>query len=205
MSTTPEHAILPAEIASKNSPENAPLRESPTQEALESAPIVEVMFGKANTPFRESLVKMPRKPRNAEWRSREYLTHAEVEKLIKGAESVGRHGHRDGTLILVAYRHALRVSELVTLRWDQIDLAQGLMHINRLKNGTPSTHPIRGPELRALRRLQRDYPGCTYVFNGGAQDSINRLGGQKNRCAGWSCCGHRFSCSPPHAAARRRF
>jgi len=49
-----------------------------------------------------------------------------VEKLIKGAESVGRHPHRDGTLILVAYRHALRVSELVSLHWDQIDFVQGL-------------------------------------------------------------------------------
>ncbi len=66
-------------------------------------------------------------------------------------------------LILLAYRHALRVAELVALRWDQIDLAQGLLHVTRAKNGTPSTHPLRGPEIRALRRLQRDYAG-PYVF-----------------------------------------
>jgi len=53
-------------------------------------------------------------------------------------------------LILIAYRHGLRVSELVSLRWDQIDLAQGLVHVARLKNGTPSVHPLRGPELRAV-------------------------------------------------------
>jgi len=44
------------------------------------------------------------------------------------------------------------------------DLKQGLMHVNRLKNGVTSTHPIRGPELRALRRLKRDYPDTPYLF-----------------------------------------
>ena len=64
----------------------------------------------------------------------------------------------------MAYRHGLRVSELVSLRWDQVDLKQGLLHVSRRKNGTPSTHPLRGPEIRALRRLQRDYPETQYVF-----------------------------------------
>jgi type 1 fimbriae regulatory protein FimB/type 1 fimbriae regulatory protein FimE len=103
---------------------------------------------------------------NAERRSREFLTPAEVERLINAAEKLGRHGHRDATMILIAYRHALRVSELVSLRWEQVDLAQGLLHVKRLKNGNASTHPLHGPELRALRRLQRDYPNCPYVFTG---------------------------------------
>lgn len=67
-------------------------------------------------------------------------------------------------MILLAYRHAFRVSELVSLRWDQVDLAQGRLHVRRRKNGNPSTHPLHGPELRALRRLQRDYPDSRYVF-----------------------------------------
>ena len=108
--------------------------------------------------------KMPRKPKNKDVRSREYLTGKEVEALISEARNVGRHGHRDATLILVAFRHGLRVSELVSLRWDQVDLAQGLLHVTRAKNGTPSTHPIRGPEIRALRRLKRDYPDTPYLF-----------------------------------------
>jgi type 1 fimbriae regulatory protein FimB/type 1 fimbriae regulatory protein FimE len=108
--------------------------------------------------------KLPRKPQNKDVRSREYLTEAEVDKLMAAAKGVGRHGHRDATLILIGYRHALRVSELVSLRWDQIDLGKGLIHINRSKNGTPSTHPVRGPEIRALRRLERDYPDTPYVF-----------------------------------------
>ena len=106
----------------------------------------------------------PRRRRNAELRSREYLTQDEVNRLMEAAGKTGRHGHRDRTLILIAFRHALRVSELVALHWDQVDLKQGLLHINRAKNGSPSTHPLRGPEIRALRRLQRDYPETPYVF-----------------------------------------
>ena len=108
--------------------------------------------------------KMPKKPRNKDVRSREYLTEKEVNKLVATAKSVGRHGHRDATMILIAYRHALRVSELVALRWDQVDLDQGRLHVVRRKNGVDSTHPLRGPEIRALRRLQRDYPATPYVF-----------------------------------------
>ena len=106
----------------------------------------------------------PPRRKNSEVRSREHLTPDEVERLIASAKSVGRHGHRDATLILVAYRHGLRVSELVALRWDMVDLKQGLLHVSRLKNGVASTHPIRGPELRALRKLQRDYPETPYLF-----------------------------------------
>ncbi len=106
----------------------------------------------------------PPRRKNSEVRSREHLTFDEVDKLILAARSLGRHGHRDATLILLAYRHGLRVSELVALRWDMVDLKQGLLHVNRLKNGVASTHPIRGPELRALRKLQRDYPDTPYLF-----------------------------------------
>jgi type 1 fimbriae regulatory protein FimB/type 1 fimbriae regulatory protein FimE len=109
-------------------------------------------------------VAPPRRVPNKERRTREHLTPAEVEKLMAAAGKVGRHGHRDQTLILVAYRHALRVGELVALRWDQIDFTQGLLHVSRLKNGTPSTHPLRGPEIRALRRLKREGEASAYVF-----------------------------------------
>jgi type 1 fimbriae regulatory protein FimE len=107
---------------------------------------------------------MPRRPRNADVRAREYLTPDEVEQLERAAASVGRHGHRDATLVTLAYRHGLRVSELVALRWEQIDLKAGALHVSRLKNGSPSVHPLRGPELRALRRLRRHYPATPYVL-----------------------------------------
>lgn len=106
----------------------------------------------------------PRRRKNRELRSREYLTPDEVEKLMAAAGKLGRHGHRDRTLILIAFRHALRVSELVALRWDQVELKHGLLHVNRSKNGTPRSHPLRGPEIRALRRLQREYPDPPYIF-----------------------------------------
>ena len=59
-------------------------------------------------------------------------------------------------MVLVAFRHGLRGSELVDLRWEQIDLEYALLHVRKLKNGTPATHPLTGKELRALRRLQRN-------------------------------------------------
>ncbi len=105
-----------------------------------------------------------RRLKNKDVRPREYLTDTEVERLMKAAAKTGRHGHRDSTLILVTYRHGFRVSELVALRWDQVELDSGRMHVSRIKKGTPSVHPIRGPEIRALRRLKRDYPDSPYVF-----------------------------------------
>lgn len=84
--------------------------------------------------------------------------------MLKAARNVGRHGNRDATLILIAYRHGLRVSELVALRWEQVDFNGGTIYINRLKQGVSSIHPLRGPELRFLRQLQRDYPDSPYLF-----------------------------------------
>ena len=92
------------------------------------------------------------------------ISETEVAAVGAAAAAQGRYGLRDSTLILVAFRHGLRVSELVALRWDQVDLAHGLLHVNRAKNGMLSVHPLRGPELRALRRVRRDYPETPYVF-----------------------------------------
>ena len=107
--------------------------------------------------------KVKRKPYK-ELRSREYLKPDEIENLMDAARETGRYGHRDKTLILIAYRHALRVSELISLRWDMVDLKKGLLHVSRLKNGIDSVHPLRGPELRALRKLLREYPDTPYLF-----------------------------------------
>jgi integrase len=106
----------------------------------------------------------PTKIPNQDKRSREHLFPTEVAAMVSAAKKVGRHGLRDSTLILMAYRHGLRVSELVSLRWSQIDFAGGTIYINRLKHGVSSTHPLRGVELRALRQLQRDYPDSNYLF-----------------------------------------
>jgi type 1 fimbriae regulatory protein FimB len=106
----------------------------------------------------------PPKVPNADRRSREHLTPAEIDRLIAAARRLGRHGDRDAAMILLAYRHGLRVSELVGLRREQVDLRQGLLYVRRRKNGLPSTHPLRGPELRALREVLREYSDGAYVF-----------------------------------------
>ena len=109
-------------------------------------------------------VATPKRLPNAKLRTREYLTDAEVARLIDIAKN-NRHGHRDATMILVAYRHGLRAAELTDLRWDQIAFQSATLHVRRVKRGTPSTHPILGDELRALRRLQREQqPKSPFVF-----------------------------------------
>ena len=109
-------------------------------------------------------VVMPVRPKTADLRTREYLTDDEVKRLADAAKA-NRHGHRDATMILVAYRHGLRASELTDLRWDQVEFTTATLHVRRVKQGTPSTHPILGDELRALRRLQREQdPKSPFVF-----------------------------------------
>jgi type 1 fimbriae regulatory protein FimE len=85
--------------------------------------------------------------------------------IIAARRAGGRLPERDALLIIVAYRHGLRASELIALRWDQLDLKAGTIHVARLKHGSPSTHPLRGPELRALRAWKREQGDARpYVF-----------------------------------------
>ena len=111
----------------------------------------------------EKRAVLPLRRPNIELRNREHLTETEVEKLIEAAKG-NRHGHRDATMVLVAYRHGLRASEICDLRWDQIDFTSATLHVHRVKNGKPSTHPVRGDELRALRKLEREAPKSPFVF-----------------------------------------
>jgi type 1 fimbriae regulatory protein FimE len=111
-----------------------------------------------------SAKRPPRKLPNAARRSREYLTPQEVDRVIVAARRLGRHPVRDATLILLMYRHGLRVAEVIALRWDAVDFQAGSLHMRRVKRGHPSVHPLRGPELRALRQLARSYPGTAYLF-----------------------------------------
>jgi type 1 fimbriae regulatory protein FimE len=115
------------------------------------------MTDAARTAANRTLQRLP----NSSYRPREYLTETEVERLIEIARKRGRNGPRDAAAILLAYRHGLRASELCSLRWAQIDLRHGRLHVNRAKGGQESVHPLHGPELRALRPLQGTSP---YVF-----------------------------------------
>jgi integrase len=104
----------------------------------------------------------PTKPQNQARRTREYLTPAEVERLLSAARKVGRYGDRDATLMLLMYRHGLRVAEVSRLRWEHVDMQAALLHVRRLKHGVSSVHPLHGPELRALRGYGKEvcnFPG----------------------------------------------
>jgi integrase len=93
-----------------------------------------------------------------------YADPEKAAQLVDAAKG-NRYGHRDATMILLAYRHGFRSSELVDLRWDQVDFATATLHVRRVNQGSPSTHPILGDESRSLRRLQREQePKSPFVF-----------------------------------------
>ena len=151
--------------------------------------VVALRAGKGRRPTIENRKVLPKRVRNADLRPREYLTPDEVRRLVDHAGKLGRHGPRDAALLTLAYRHGLRVSELVSLRWDMVDLKQGLVHVNRMKNGIASVHPLRGQELRLLRKLERDYPETSYVFITERKgpltpDTVRKLIARAGRAAG---------------------
>src|SRR5450830_1704252 len=88
-------------------------------------------------PATEKRAVAPRRRPNSEFRSREHLTETEVEKLIEAAKC-NRYGHRDATMLLVAYRHGLRASEVCDMRWEQIDWNSAPLHVRRVKSGNSS-------------------------------------------------------------------
>jgi type 1 fimbriae regulatory protein FimE len=120
----------------------------------------------------------PKRLRNVDYRPREYLSEPEVERLVATAlkeghqrrqsKSQGRHrgNHscRNALMVLLAFRHALRVSELVRLRWDDIDFREQTLHCRRLKNGIDGRHPLASRELKLLNRLKKEQPALRYVF-----------------------------------------
>ncbi len=106
----------------------------------------------------------PTKPKNQDLRTREYLRPDEVELLLKVVGKTGRHPKRDRALILLMYRHGLRVSEAAGLRWYQIDWQRCQFHVSRQKHGKPSVQPLDGEELRLLRSLRRQHPDHPFVF-----------------------------------------
>jgi len=113
-------------------------------------------------------MRKPRAKDTVDRRGKDFLTDAEMQRFLD-ATRLGRHGVRDYLLMLMAYRHGLRVSELIDLRLRDLDLDTGRMYVRR-KKGSLSTHqPVEGDELRALRawlreRAQRKDARLSYLF-----------------------------------------
>jgi type 1 fimbriae regulatory protein FimB/type 1 fimbriae regulatory protein FimE len=112
---------------------------------------------------------------NAALRPREHLTEREVEKLVKAAKG-NRWGQRDSTVLLIAFRHGLRASEVCGLQWSDVEFESGTLHLRRAKGGATSTHPLLGDELRALRELKREVKSpFIFVTERGAPFSTSGL------------------------------
>ena len=139
---------------SKSAAFGAVVKAAPT---IESGTVVE--FPGSGSPEHRRSMQAGDQPR------REYLTEREVDQLCDAARKRGRYGHRDATMILIAYRHGLRVAELVALQWRQVDLEAGRLQVIRRKGSDDSVQPLTGVEIRALRKIRREQPGGTrHVF-----------------------------------------
>jgi len=123
--------------------------------------------------------RVPQKPVDNEDR-RQYLTEREVEQLCDAARKRGRYGHRDATMILMAYRHGLRVSELVAPQWAQVDLEAGRLQVIRRKGSDDSVQPLSGGEIRAWRKIRREQPaGLRHVFVSERERRLLRTGSSR--------------------------
>lgn len=84
-------------------------------------------------------------------REKDYFTESEIDALLKAAKK-SRYGTRDNLIILMMYRHGLRVSELINIRKSDLNLKQSRIFVNRIKNGLSVDQPMDGEELRAIKR-----------------------------------------------------
>ena len=147
---------------------------------------------------------VPRRPLNSDVRPREYLTEKEIERLQETARKRSRYGHRDATMILIAYRHGLRASELCGLRWDQVDLNSGRLHVRRAKGGIDNVHPLSGKEIRALRQLRRENMRISICFCHRARRSRHDGGLPEIDRPDWKSRKAPISDSPSYASALYR-
>lgn len=108
-----------------------------------------------------------------------YLTQHEIDQLVESAKHIGRYGSRDALLITMAYNHGLRVTELIDLKWNDINWQSAHIHIDRIKDSNESVQPINGSELRQLRALRKESESA-FIFTterGGpmTRDNVNKM------------------------------
>ena len=113
---------------------------------------------------------------------REYLTAVEIETLLNTAKASGSsdfHRCRNHTLVLLAYRHGLRVSEAVAIKWAAIDMASARVWVNRLKGSISGSHPLGRDEVRCLKKLRSQIPHSQWVFTCQSGTPINESSARK--------------------------
>ena len=138
-------------------------------------------------PATENRTVTPLRRPNSELRPREHLTEREIEKLIEAAKG-NRYGQRDSTMILVAFRHGLRASELCELHWSDVEFESATLHLRRAKNGATATHPLLGDELRALRALKREAKSpFVFISERGAPFSVAGVAKHNGQASRPSC------------------
>jgi type 1 fimbriae regulatory protein FimB len=92
---------------------------------------------------------------------RKHLTPLEVEKLLRAVKQHSRNPERDCCLILLMFRHGLRVSEACSLKLQQVDIESRILHVQRLKKGLHTTQPLRIEEVRAIKAWLHKRPKTT--------------------------------------------
>jgi len=122
---------------------------------------------------------MLERKKNEFYRSREYLTLAEVKAVIEAAGSRGRHRERDLALLLTMFRHGLRAGEAARLKWDAIMIDRRVIYINRLKGSQSGNHPLRPDEIEALNSVRSRYPNSYFVFVNERGESLSVAAIQK--------------------------
>ena len=146
--------------------------------------VVNVEFRKAKSTETLKVNRLINRSRiaNDQLRGKRHLNHQEIDLVCKTIRKKSRYAGRDELMVLMAFHHGFRVSELVDVKWQHIDLRSGQIVIRRLKNGIDTTHPISSKrELMLLRRIHKAQkkPMAGFVFKNERGSPVSVNGFQK--------------------------
>lgn len=108
--------------------------------------------------------------------SRLHITNDECKAVRAAAAALGRHGHRDATMIMMAFFHGYRAVEVCGLLWEQVNLQERSLYVTRAKKGSESTHPLSDEQVEALRKLNSDRTGHVFITERGGPLTTSAYG-----------------------------